>query len=141
MKIDLKKYTDDELGALMNSISEELERREVDENIIEIRNKKLAGKYGVENIRVYYGKFYDEDRDNYSFVFVDGKKEYDFYYNMPPEVVLKDDEDWYQVMGEFIPDGFCEASENMYEYKGTTEEAIAQLKKYGIVNIIEKDWE
>jgi hypothetical protein len=69
-------------------------------------------------------------------------KEYDIYYECGDPL-----HSWWPIVGEegddncdrngafeFIPPGFAEACENSYEYRGTVEEAVAQLKKYGFVN-------
>jgi hypothetical protein len=54
----------------------------------------------------------------------------------------EDENDEYNcgAFNDFIPPGFSEDCENNYSYRGTVEEAIAQLKKHGITDIELADW-
>lgn len=137
--MNLKKLSNEELEKLFGQISDEMASRELDREIIDVKVNKI-GKYGVENIRVYYGDIHQQGIDdiNYAFYFVDKKgKEHDFYYDRPPGLKLTAEQsnDWYGLVNEFIPRGFNEACENSYEYRGTVEQAIEQLKKYGITDV------
>jgi len=92
----------------------------------------------------------ENDKPEYQFSFCikhDGKL-YDIYYECGPSEGTKGLYPWWPIVGEegedqfdrngafeFIPPGFSEACENSYRYRGSVEEAVKQLKKYGFVNI------
>ena len=101
----------------------------------------LWGSYGMRD---------ENDKPEYQFSFCikhDGKL-YDIYYECGPSEGTKGLYPWWPIVGEegedqfdrngafeFIPPGFSEACENSYRYRGSVEEAVKQLKKYGFVNI------
>lgn len=114
----------------------------------------------AKDIAVEYGSYdgseiVDMNDVNFSFFVVHEGKKYNIYYDsgtydkdhnftMHPwwPIVGEDGDDDYERNGafQFIPSGFCEACENSYEFRGTFEEAIAQLKEYGITDVIKGDW-
>ena len=120
-------------------------RREVQQ--VKEAKQKCINNITTKDFVVYWGTFGERDRNDkpkYSFSFTirHADEDYDIYYEHGNPfypwwpVVGEEGEDYLDRNGafEFIPPGFAEACENSYEYRGTVEEAVAQLRKYGFVN-------
>lgn len=124
-------------------------RQEIQE--VQEANQRCINHITTKDFVVYwgnYGEFDRKDQPEYSFSFCikhDGKI-YDIYYECSPDneslypwwpIVGEDGEDNWDRNGahDFIPPGFNEACENSYKYRGTFEQAIAQLKRYGFTDI------
>jgi len=127
-------------------------RREVQQ--VKEAQTKCINNITTKDFVVYWGTLgqrYRNDKPEYFFSFTirHADRDYNIYYENGtydakhvhhfypwwPIVGEEGDEDWDRNGAfEFIPPGFAEACENSYEFRGTVEEAVAQLKKYGFVN-------
>jgi hypothetical protein len=95
--------------------------------------------FTAKDIKVVYSKnSFCNNGLQFSFYLMKDGKDYDFYYKLDEEGELAGDwwpeneDEFINSLQEFIPRGFAEACENLYEYRGGTEiEAIKCLKKYG----------
>ena len=143
----LSSYTLEELEDLYREVWDELGRRSIERETISIKTLCING-ITTKDFVVRYAD-YDcspddpEFRPTFSFLIKRGKKEYCIYYDFNQEKPQK----WWPTKRQglrledenaafdFIPSGFCEASENIYEYSGTTEEAIECLKNRGFTDI------
>lgn len=102
------------------------------------RIKKLNVKgFRAKDIKVLYFKMYNDNENyNFSFYIMKDRKDWDFYYGKSSQGAGDwwpdpEDELYLSPIHDFIPSGFAETCENVYEYCGTNEEAIETLKKCG----------
>ena len=148
MKIDYSKLSDDELWALYDNATIELQKRKKNKNNRDIKTLNIGG-FTAKDIKVVHGDLWDncDGSINYSFYLVKDGIAYDFYYSNGKDKKGKyvDAGDWWPFNWEdedcrfdrFIPEGFCEAAENYYEFDGSLEDAIKILNDSGITNIEE----
>lgn len=121
---DIKKLTDKQLEKLFNTVGDELNKRKISREQVDLKRKIEKNALNV-NVRIWYDGVLDENGPWYSF-YLDGNR--CFYYDL-------DDAEREMAMS-LIPEGFAEAMENAYEYHGSMEEAIKKLKACGITNIV-----
>lgn len=138
--------TDDQLNKEYKAIVSEWDHRN------KIKQEETANSLCIngitcKDISVRYTD--DEDGEYFSFYIKHDEKLYDIYYDhsiydknfkskfhswWPINTEAVDDWDQNGVFA-FIPPGFAEAMENCYEYDGNIDQAIDQLKKYGITDV------
>ena len=128
-------------------------RNELNERYKLIRSESVKqltlNKITAKDICVFYASL-DADSDevpNFSFYVKHDGRMYDIYYDSGKYdenhhksfhlwwPVIDEDDVLINGASEFIPSGFCETCENCYEYDGTVKQAIACLKKHGIVDV------
>ncbi len=152
--MNYQEMSDTDLKKEYNLISEEVLRRDTLRDIDFAKSLVING-ITCKDIAVIYGyELGDGEDPTFSFYVKHDGKVYDIYYehgtydenhnfHFHPWWPIKGnegDEDWDRNGAfDFIPPGFVEACENMYEYHGTKEEAIAQLRKHGITDIKESE--
>lgn len=155
-------WTDDALKTEWELIMEVLNARKKKAKVKKAKELCING-ITANDIAVEYGSYdggeiTDMNDVNFSFFVKHDGKKYNIYYDagtydhtgkgqhftLHPwwPIVGEDGDDDYERNGafQFIPSGFCEACENSYEFRGTFEEAIAQLKEYGITDVSKGDW-
>jgi hypothetical protein len=129
-------FCSDELRQIAKVMDSMFKGTALDPRIEKCKSLNIGG-FATKDCRVYYSHVYDENEYNYRFVVVKDNKEYDFYYGKSDGGVgawwPTDEDDEYGCMSfnGLIPPGFCEASENCYEYHGSHEEAVSLLEACG----------
>jgi hypothetical protein len=125
------KFASDELRSIADVMDEVFHgSREVNR----IQKLKIFG-FIAKDIKVTYFTRYGGWR--YSFYIMKDGKDWDFYYGKSDQGAgdwWPDSKDEYDVspIHQFIPSGFAESCENMYEYhKGSHKEALELLKDCG----------
>ncbi len=147
-------WSTEDLKTEIELMSEVLKARREKTEVCQSKNRCI-NNITTKDFVVYWGSYGMRDRNDkpeyhFSFCIRHDGKSYDIYYEHHdtvfnggngefhpwwPLVGKEGDEDWDRNGAfEFIPPGFAEASENSYEYHGTVEQAVEQLKKYGFVN-------
>jgi hypothetical protein len=123
-------FASDELRAIANVMDEVFHS---DKKVNRIQKLNIKG-FTAKDIKVIYYKLYGGWR--YSFYIMKDSKDWDFYYGKSDEGAgdwwpeAKDEYDVSPIY-QFIPNGFIEACENMYEYHGSHKEALELLKECG----------
>jgi len=152
---DYKNWSTEKLRVESELIYAELRRRSEVESTEKQKHLNLNG-ITAKDIKVVIWS--EGDSLYYSFKIVHEGKDYDIYYDgvidwhgertkenhwgyhpwWPIDPEEEDDE--YAANGAFlfIPNGFSEAMENAYNFKGTKNQAIKKLKSCGITNIEEE---
>lgn len=138
--------TKKELLAEMGEIQKQLNKMQEVVNVKESLERNISG-FTAKDVAVRYG---DPDgcdeRLWYGFYIKYKGKLYDFYYGKSDggagDWWPKSEDDEYNcgAFNDFIPPGFSEACENSYEFRGTMEQAVARLNKYGITDIEKAIW-
>lgn len=111
-----------------------------DKELARIKNLNIKG-FTAKDIKVIYDCQGERDRNNekeyrFSFYIMKDGKDWDFYYGQSDEGAgdwwpEPEDPIYQSPITEFIPSGFAEACENMYEYHGPLEEGVQLLKDCG----------
>lgn len=134
------KFCSDELREIAKAMDKIFKETKYDVNIKRIQNLEI-GEFKSKDIKVVYYNMYKEDSNKFQFSFfvIKDGKEYDFYYGKSDQGAgdwwpENDDEDgFFSPLHEFIPSGFSELCENMYEYRGSNETALDVLRLCGFV--------
>lgn len=130
-------FCSDELYAIADFINKLMG---VGKQIYRIKNLNIKG-FTVKDIKVVWGCEGERDRNGekeyrYSFYIMKDGKDWDFYYGKSDQGAgdwWPEGEDEYELspIHQFIPDGFGEACENMYDFCGSHEEALELLNDCG----------
>lgn len=142
-------------------IYEIIQKRE-NENELKKQKKLNINDITAKDIAVRYTREMNEDDVRYSFYIKHERKLYDIYYEHSTYSLSADREqkfhpwwpirplengeteydDWdHNGARDFIPIGFQETCENMYEYDGSISEVIKHLKNHGITDVKEFTYE
>jgi hypothetical protein len=109
-----------------------------DKEVKRIKDLVVKG-FKAKDIKVIFYKTREVDKYNYSFYLMKNGKEYDLYYAMDKDGKEagkwwpKGEDMYSSPLTQFIPDGFAEACENIYEFMGKHEEALELFKECGFV--------
>ena len=120
---DIKKLTDKQLEKLFTSVSNELNKRKISREQVDLKQKIKKNVLNV-HVRIWNDGSMDEYGPWFSF-YLDGNR--CFYYDL--------DKEEREMAMSLIPKGFAEAMENAYEYHGSIYEAIKKLNDCGITDI------
>ncbi len=93
-----------------------------------------VGGFTHKDIKVIWSV--DDGEYDYSFYLMKDGKSYDFYYGKSDQGAgdwwpEPENEYYLSPICKFVPNGFVEACENMYEYRGTHEEALELFEELG----------
>ena len=134
------KYCSDELREISRVMDEINHGTDEEKEVSRIQSLEIKG-FRNKDIKVVWGCEGERDRlgnkeYTFSFYIMKDEKEYDFYYgHLEPGA-----SEWWpsstkrgylSPIHEFIPDKFSECCENMYNFRGTLEQALELLTECG----------
>lgn len=134
------RFASDELRAIADTMDEIFHGSDEDREVKRIQTLNIKG-FTAKDIKVIYSCEGERDRNGkkeyrFSFYIMKDGKDWDFYYGKSDDGAgdwwpEPEDPIYLSPITEFIPSGFAEACENMYEYRGSLKEGIRLLKNCG----------